>query len=145
MQVADILARKGSLVETVPPGTTVRDIVAKLKELGIGSLIVSVSGTTIDGIVSERDIVGRLDSDGGDLLDLAVDQIMTRDVVTCGLADRADGLLTMMTSRRIRHLPVIDNGVLAGIVSIGDVVKCRLDELVEEAKALEGYIQNTGY
>ncbi len=145
MQVADILARKGSLVETVPPGTTVRDIVAKLKELGIGSLIVSVSGTTIDGIVSERDIVGRLDSDGGDLLDLMVDQIMTRDVVTCGLADRADGLLTMMTSRRIRHLPVIDNGVLAGIVSIGDVVKCRLDELVEEAKALEGYIQNTGY
>ncbi len=145
MQVADILGRKGSAVITVAPDVTVREVVAKLKEIGVGALVVSSNGSTIDGIVSERDIVRRLDTDGGDLLDLGVDQIMTRDVVTCSLADRADGLLTMMTSRRIRHLPVIDDGMLVGIVSIGDVVKSRLDELVEEAKALEGYIQNSGY
>lgn len=145
MQVADILGRKGSAVITVAPDVTVREVVAKLKEIGVGALVVSANGTSIDGIVSERDIVRRLDTDGGDLLDLGVDQIMTRDVVTCGLADRADGLLSMMTGRRIRHLPVIDDGALAGIVSIGDVVKSRLDELVEEAKALEGYIQNSGY
>ncbi|MEZ5229861.1 MAG: CBS domain-containing protein [Acidimicrobiales bacterium] len=145
MQVADILARKGTAVATVAPDDTVRAVVAKLKEIGVGALVVSANGTTIDGIVSERDIVRRLDTDGADLLDLTVDQIMTRDVVTCSLPDRADGLLSMMTGRRIRHLPVIEGNSLAGIVSIGDVVKSRLDELVEEAKALEGYIQNSGY
>lgn len=145
MQVSDILARKGADVVTIPPSSTVREVIAKLAEIGVGALVVSASGTDIDGIVSERDIVRRLDSDGADLLGLGVDQIMTADVVTCGLPDRADGLLTLMTSRRIRHLPVVDGGELVGIVSIGDVVKSRLDELIEEAKALEGYIQNTGY
>ncbi len=145
MQVADILARKGTAVVTVAPDATVREVVSKLKEIGVGALIVSADGTTIDGIVSERDIVRRLDSDGGALLDLTVDKIMTKDVVTCALPDRADGLLSMMTGRRIRHLPVVENGELSGIVSIGDVVKSRLDELVEEAKALEGYIHNSGY
>ncbi len=143
MQVADILGRKGVSVVTVVPGTSVRDVVAKLKEIGVGALVVSANGTTIDGIVSERDIVRRLDSEGGDLLDLSVDQIMTKDVITCALPDLAETLLSMMTRRRIRHLPVVEEGALAGIISIGDVVKSRLDELVEEAKALEGYIQNT--
>ncbi len=143
MQVADILARKGSDVVTVPPDATVREVVAKLKEVGVGALVVSADGTSIAGIVSERDIVRRLDSDGADLLDLVVSEIMTSEVVTCGLPDRADGLLSMMTGRRIRHLPVVENDALTGIISIGDVVKSRLDELVEEAKALEGYIQNS--
>lgn len=145
MQVSDILSRKGTDVATITPTSTVREVIAKLAEIGVGALVVSANGTDIDGIVSERDIVRRLDSDGGSLLDAGVDQIMTAKVVTCGLPDRADGLLSLMTSRRIRHLPVVDEGALVGIVSIGDVVKSRLDELVEEAKALEGYIQNTGY
>ncbi len=143
MQVADILARKGSDVVTVPPEATVREVVATLKEIGVGALVVSADGTSIVGIVSERDIVRRLDSDGAALLDLVVTEIMTKEVVTCGLADRADGLLSMMTGRRIRHLPVVENEAMTGIISIGDVVKSRLDELVEEAKALEGYIKNS--
>ncbi len=143
MQVADILGRKGSDVATVAPSLSVRDVVAALAEHGVGALVVSGDGTSIDGIVSERDIVRRLASDGAALLELSVDQIMTRDVVTCAAADRADQLLGLMTSRRIRHLPVATDGALSGIVSIGDVVKSRLDELVEETRALEGYIQNS--
>jgi CBS domain-containing protein len=143
MQVADMLARKGMGVVTVAPGATVRTVVAELRRYGVGALVVSTDGHTIDGIVSERDIVRRLDTDGAAMLDLTVDQIMTRDVVTCGGNDRADELLAQMTERRIRHLPVVEDGRLVGIVSIGDVVKSRLDELVDETKALEGYIQNT--
>ncbi len=143
MQVADILTRKGSDVATVLPTLSVREVVAALATHGVGALVVSGDGTSIDGIVSERDIVRRLASDGEALLDLPVDQIMTRDVVTCAAADRADQLLGLMTSRRIRHLPVATDGELSGIVSIGDVVKSRLDELVEETRALEGYIQNS--
>jgi CBS domain-containing protein len=143
MQVADMLARKGSEVATVTPDRSVRDVVDALKEHGVGALVVSNDGVGIEGIVSERDIVRRLATDGAALLDLAVREIMTRQVVTCDPADRADSLLGLMTGRRIRHLPVLDGGRLAGIVSIGDVVKSRLDELVEEAKHLEGYIQNS--
>lgn len=140
MRVSDVLRSKGDVVATVPPETTVRDVVAGLREHGVGAFVVSADGRTIDGIVSERDVVRRLATDGAEVLDQPVDAIMTRDVHTCSPAQPLDELNALMTNTRIRHLPVVTDGVLGGIVSIGDVVKARMHALEEDAQRLTDYI-----
>lgn len=141
MYVSEILDRKGSSVVTVAPGDSVRSVVATLAEKGFGALVVSANGSTIDGIVSERDIVRQLDRDGERVLDESVGEIMTTPVMTCAPGDRVQGLMSRMTEHRIRHLPVEKDGSLAGMISIGDVVKWRVTELEQEMGHLENYIK----
>jgi CBS domain-containing protein len=142
MQVQGILTVKGNDVATIEPGVTVRDAVARLRERGVGALVVSGDGRSIEGIVSERDIVRRL-ADGAGVLDVQVDAVMTADVRTCGPTDTVDALMALMTEHRIRHVPVVDDDrQLLGIISIGDVVKQRLGDLEGENRALVEYIQH---
>ncbi len=141
MQVAEMLRHKGTHTVTVPPEATVNQAVELLREYGYGALVVSSDGTTIEGIVSERDIVRALGL-RSDLLQLPVSDIMTSPVFTCQPADRADQLMAMMTDKRIRHLPVEVDGGLAGLISIGDVVKFRVSELETETQAMQEYIQH---
>lgn len=142
MKVRDILAHKGSAVVTVRPDTTVTTAVHRLMLERIGALVVSDDGVRLLGIVSERDIVRVVAERGADALapDVTVEEVMTRNVLTCGLDDTVKDLMTTMTQRRIRHLPVVENGRLAGMVSIGDVVKNRLEEVELEANVLREYI-----
>jgi CBS domain-containing protein len=140
MRVADIIRQKGDGVGTLPPGATIADAVAALRTLGVGAVVVSDDDVTVEGILSERDIVRRLDVDGAEVLDLEVGDLMTTDVVTCGLDATLADLMSVMTDRRIRHIPVVEDGRLGGLVSIGDVVKGRLEELEEERRHLEDYI-----
>lgn len=142
MQVAELLRGKGSEVATVTPADTVGRTVELLRSLNIGAVVVSVDGSSIDGIVSERDIVRAMSDTAGDLLDRPVSSIMTADVHTCSMTDRVDQLMSLMTDKRIRHLPVAVDGALGGIVSIGDVVKSRVAELEVEARQLTEYIQH---
>lgn len=125
---------------TVRGTAEVREAVAVLDRLGIGALVVSDDGTTIDGIVSERDIVRVLVGDPADVLGRPVATIMSTTVHTCGPDDLVDTLMAVMTDRRIRHVPVVADGVLAGIVSIGDVVKTRITELERDRTELMEYI-----
>ncbi|WP_228001719.1 CBS domain-containing protein [Nocardia australiensis] len=141
MRIAEILHRKGSDVTTVPPETTVRSLLGTLAEHNIGAVVVSADGATIAGIVSERDVVRSLHARGADLLDTPVSEIMTADVRTCAPGDRVDGLRTTMTEHRVRHLPVVHEGRLIGIVSIGDVVKSAISELATERQHLVEYLQ----
>nr|WP_198586973.1 CBS domain-containing protein [Glycomyces xiaoerkulensis] len=121
-----------------------RTLLAELAEHNLGALVVSTDGYTVDGIVSERDVVRALHADPG-LHDAPVSRIMTGDVRTCSFDDSIDDLMVLMTDQRVRHVPVLaGNGVLAGIVSIGDVVKGRIGELEFEMEQLEGYISNSG-
>jgi CBS domain-containing protein len=143
VNVEGIIARKGSDVYTIAPGATLAEAVRVLRERGIGALVVSVNGSRLDGILSERDVVRRLASDGGDALDMTVARAMTNPVVTCGLHDELGDLMSVMTDRRVRHLPVVNDGGLCGLVSIGDVVKHRLVELEVENQALFDYIAHT--
>ena len=142
MLIAEILRSKGNKVATVRPDDTVERAVSMLKEHGIGALVVSGNGSTIDGILSERDIVRALEAHAGDTLSMPVSQFMTADVVTCKPGSRTGELMAMMTERRIRHIPVVNEGSLVGLVSIGDVVRVRLQELKDEAALLEEYIQH---
>ena len=140
MQVAKILQHKGSEVYTIKPDATIEAAVLRLRDEGIGALVVSRDGTSVDGIVSERDFVHGLAERGADLLRAPVSDVMTRDVMTCRLTDTSGTLLSHMTERRVRHVPVIENGKLCGMISIGDAVKSRLDEVLHEADALREYI-----
>jgi CBS domain-containing protein len=140
MNVETILRNKGSRVATIRPGATIAEAVDMLNRERIGALVVSDDGKGVDGVLSERDIVITLAEYGGDLLTRTVDEIMTRDVVTCGPSDTVGGLMAEMTNRRIRHLPVVKDGRLHGIVSIGDLVKNRLDEVEFEANSLRSFI-----
>lgn len=142
MQVADILRHKGSAVATIAPNMPVAQAVEALREHAIGALVVSVNGERIDGIVSERDIVRALHGPEAPVLERLVADVMTTPVRTCSPADRIEGLMVLMTEHRIRHLPVEVDGRLAGIISIGDVVKARVAELEGEARALEDYIHH---
>ncbi len=144
MLVADILHGKGTTVVTVHPDATVAELVRLLAEHRIGALVVSVDGSAVEGIVSERDVVGVLASAGAAALDEQVASICTRAVITAGPDDRLDGLAKVMTEGRFRHVPVVADGVLAGIVSIGDVVKARIGQLETEQEALTGYITSGG-
>lgn len=140
MRIADVLRRKGDLVVTVSPDETVRGLLSLLAEHGVGALVVSRDGRAVDGIVSERDVVRRLHADGERLLDATVAQIMTSEVHTCTPQDHVNDLMRTMTDARVRHIPVVVDGELRGIVSIGDVVKHRIDELTDERDQLTAYI-----
>ncbi|MFX0576341.1 CBS domain-containing protein [Nocardia nepalensis] len=141
MRIAEILRRKGSDVATVAPETTVRTLLSTLAEHNIGAVVVSPDGNRIVGIVSERDVVRSLHARGAALLDTPVSEIMTVDVHTCAPEDRVDSLRGTMTEHRIRHLPVVRDGRLIGIVSIGDVVKSAISELATERQHLVEYVQ----
>lgn len=141
MNVQSIIGTKGTEVATIPQTATLRDAVRALGERRIGALVVSGDGRAIEGIVSERDIVRAAATLGSGALDSSVGSVMSTDVITCTHGDGVDRLMGLMTERRIRHLPVVDDrGHLAGIVSIGDVVKARLAELEHENHALAEYI-----
>lgn len=140
MRIADLLRRKGSTVATVTPQTSVSELLARLAEHNVGALVVVDGAGVVTGIVSERDVVRRLHQHGPDLLRRRVGDIMTTIVATCGPQDSVDELSALMTQRRIRHVPVLVDGTLAGIVSIGDVVKSRMDELEQNQEQLEAYI-----
>jgi CBS domain-containing protein len=138
--IATVLRSKGEFVATVVPSATVQELLETLAEHRIGAVVVS-SGAGIAGIVSERDVVRRLRDDGAELLRRPVARIMTTHVVTCRRETSVEELMATMTERRIRHVPVVDDhGALVGIVSIGDLVKCRISELESERDDLVGYI-----
>ena len=140
MRVSGILTAKGSEVATIAATASAGDAAALLRDQGVGALVVSSDGRSIDGIVSERDLVRRLAATGPAMLDEPVTVTMTAPVQTCAPDDHVDELMARMTERRIRHLPVSIDGALAGIISIGDVVKWRVTELEEEARQLHDYI-----
>lgn len=150
MKISDILQRKlrhpGSDVVTVLPNMTVRELLSVLAEQGIGAVVVVEEGgetgdaAAVAGIVSERDIVRRLDEFGAGVLDAPVSQIMTTAVLTCAPDDELDVLAGTMTERRVRHMPVVESGALVGLVSIGDVVFSRIHQLEVDRGQLEQYI-----
>lgn len=141
MRVSDILRSKGDEIVTIAPEATLADATATLTSRNFGALVVSSDGTTIEGIVSERDIVRRLAQRGPEALDGTVREAMTVDVRTCERGDSIEQLMRVMTEHRIRHLPVVDGGRLCGVVSIGDVVKRRVEQLETETEHLQSYIQ----
>jgi CBS domain-containing protein len=141
MNVTDLLRRKGTDVSVVPPGATLAEAARMLSTQHIGALVVSSGGGSIDGILSERDIVRRVAERGAPSLDDSVSSAMTAAVRTCGRDDSVEDLMAVMTEHRIRHLPVSTDGRLDGIVSIGDVVKHRVEALEEERRHLTEYIQ----
>jgi len=140
MNVETILRTKGRAVTTIRPGETVSAAIDMLISRNIGALVASEYGEKVEGIISERDIVHALAHHGARLLSLSVAEVMTRPVVTCDPAESVGELMAEMTSRRIRHLPVVQDGRLCGIVSIGDLVKNRLDEIEYEASSLRSFI-----
>lgn len=140
MRIADLLRKKGTAVATVTPETTVTTLLTGLADKNVGAMVVVAPDGSIAGIVSERDVVRRLNDHGPTLLDGPVADIMTTLVASCGPDDSVDQLSILMTERRIRHVPVLDNGRLAGIISIGDVVKNRMEELEKSQEQLEAYI-----
>jgi CBS domain-containing protein len=142
MKVRDILAHKGRNVITIRPETSVATVVHRLALERIGALVVSDDGSRVLGIISERDIVRVLAERGAEILatSLKVEDVMTRHVMTCAQEDSVKEIMGVMTQRRIRHLPVVESGRMIGIVSIGDVVKNRLEEVELEANVLREYI-----
>ena len=140
MNVDSILKVKGGAVVTIQPTASIAEAVEALCRNRIGALVVSANGREPCGILSERDIVHGLGSHGVALLERRVEELMTKTLVTCGPHDRVSDLMALMTERRIRHLPVLRNGKLAGLVSIGDVVKNRLDEIESETTSLKAYV-----
>ncbi|RAI44966.1 CBS domain-containing protein [Rhodoplanes roseus] len=141
MTVKTILARKGTAVVTIDPAATVAAAVKLLGERGIGAVVVTgAEGRTI-GIISERDIVKALAATGAAVMETPVSEIMTRKVVTCGQQDTIGELMQQMTEGKFRHVPVVEQDRLVGIVSIGDVVKSRLEQMEQESDALRDYIR----
>lgn len=140
MKISDVVRRKGSTVATVPPSATVTMLLERLTEHDVGAMVVRGPDGSLTGIVSERDVVRQLQVHGAALLSFPVESIMTTDVVTCTPHDSVEDVMRLMTERRVRHVPVVDHGMLAGIVSIGDVVKSRIDDLEATAGYLESYI-----
>ena len=141
MLVSQILKSKPAAgVVTSPPSMLVSEAASELAAKRIGTLVISEDGKVPVGILSERDIVRELGRRGGGCLTDTVDKLMTTKLVTCGLEDRADEVMQKMTDGRFRHMPVLTDGELAGLISLGDVVKARLQELAMEKDALEGMI-----
>ena len=139
MRIADVLRNKGASVATITPETSVAGLLTELTVHNIGAMVV-VSPDGLVGIVSERDVVRKLHELGSDILHRPVSDIMTTLVVTCTPDDSVNSLTALMTEKRVRHVPVVVNGRLAGIVSIGDVVKTRMEELETEQQQLQAYI-----
>jgi len=143
MNVAAILKQKGKAVSTVGPTVSLLEAAQRLSTKRIGAVVVVGSRGEVAGIVSERDIIRVLATEGAECLVRPVSEMMTRQVVTCQEADTLDELMAMMTARRFRHLPVITDGALVGIVSIGDVVKHHVAEVEMEATAMRDYITHS--
>ena len=143
MKIGDVLnAKPESGVVTITPDAGVRELIAKLAEHNVGALIVSSDGETVEGIVSERDVVRHLHHDGT-VINNTVGAIMTEVVETTAPDSTLDELMEIMTNRRIRHVPVVKDGVLVGIVSIGDVVKHKMSQLQFERDQLDSYVHQT--
>jgi CBS domain-containing protein len=140
MKISALLAVKGASVVTIRPDASVAEAVAALGRYNVGALVVSTDGRSVDGIISERDIVRGLDQLGSGVLEPQVDTIMSAEVHTCSPEDTVESLMSTMTEHRVRHVPVVEGGVLAGMVSIGDVVKNRMEELEQDRDALVDYI-----
>jgi CBS domain-containing protein len=141
--VSDLIKRKGSAVTSAPPETTIAALLDLLAEHRIGAVVVSADGG-VDGIVSERDVVRALRTAGAALLDAPISSVMTADVVVSAPGDTVEDMMRVMTERRIRHVPVVtEGGRMAGIISIGDVVKSRIDELEADRDQLIGYIHSS--
>jgi CBS domain-containing protein len=140
MSVSQILSVKGRNVITASPGDTVASVVKTLAEKRIGAIVVTDSKGGIAGIVSERDVVRHLARDGANLLSVPVSAIMTKGVKTAGEGDNEQEIMALMTEHRIRHLPVVAGGKLAGMISIGDVVKNRIEAIQREAEHMKAYI-----
>lgn len=142
MQIADVLAAKGSAVHTVRPDTAITDLLTMLAAQGVGAVVVVDAGGSVPvGIVSERDVVRGLHARGASLISADVSTIMSHRLTTCRPGDRIEDLSVTMTEKRIRHIPVVDDGgALAGLVSIGDVVKNHIGQLEEHRVQLEAYI-----
>jgi CBS domain-containing protein len=142
VQISQLLRRKGREVATIDGAETVRAALGVLADKGIGAIVVSSDGQHIDGIISERDVARGMNTHGAGLLAEPVSSVMTAQVHTCSPHMSVHDLARTMTDHRVRHVPVVEDGALVGIVSIGDVVKARLDELEEERKQLVDYIQS---
>jgi CBS domain-containing protein len=140
MRISDVLRGKGTQVVTITPDTTVRRLLAVLAEHGIGAVVVSADGTSVDGIASERDIARAFAKRGAAVMSEPVTAIYTAEVHTVTPETELEDVMRMMTERRVRHAPVVVDGRLRGIVSIGDVVKNRIDELETERTTLTEYI-----
>jgi CBS domain-containing protein len=139
MRISDVLKNKGAAVVTSKPDATVQELLAGLAEKNIGAMVV-VGAEGVVGIVSERDVVRQLNRHGADVLSRPVSSIMTATVATCTKSDTVDAVSGLMTENRVRHVPVLDGKQLIGIVSIGDVVKTRMEELEAEHQQLQSYI-----
>ncbi|NHC44319.1 CBS domain-containing protein [Motilibacter aurantiacus] len=144
MYVRDVLHRKGSAVVTVPPDLTVAGLLATLAEHNIGAVLVTDDAMSVVGVASERDVVRALADRGPGVLPAPVRDIMSTELTVAGPGDGLDQVMAQMTERRVRHIPVLEDGALVGIVSIGDVVKSRMDELESEREQLIGYISSSG-
>ena len=141
MKVEDILKAKSHRVATMRPESAIDTVIHRMRLDRIGAIVISSDGSTIEGILSERDIVYGLVEHGAGLLKMTAAHVMTHEVITCRLQDTIKDVMSKMTHRRIRHVPVLENGELAGIVSIGDVVKHRLEEAELDSTVLrEAYI-----
>lgn len=141
MQVSDILRTKGDAVTTVAPDDRVEVAARLLGAHRIGALVVSADGASVDGIISERDIVAHIAALGAEALDSTVGAIMSRSVITCDPGDTVEQIMAVMTERRFRHLPVVVDGELRGIVSIGDAVARRVAELESEQELMRDYLR----
>ncbi len=141
MRISEVIRRKGDEVVTISPDASVGQLLELLAGRGIGAVVVSDDGASVTGIVSERDVVRHLHLHGTDVLRGTVAAIMTTQVLTCSLDDDLEALARQMTEHRFRHVPVVVEGRLHAIVSIGDIVKNRIDELQHERDQLVGYIQ----
>lgn len=142
MLIEHILQQKGRVVVTITAAEPVEQAVATLRQHNIGAIVVAGDDGGVAGIISERDVVRALATDGPAALGRAVGDLMSREVTTCRPRATADELMKVMTERRIRHIPVVDGQALVGIVSIGDVVKSRIGELEDEAETLHDYLSS---
>ncbi len=140
MKLAELLRGKSQDIVKIKASQNIADAAVALTEKKIGALLVEDEGGEIVGILSERDIVGGMGPHGADLHDVAVEELMTRNVIRCSLEDTVHEAMAMMTDRRIRHLPVFEGGQLVGFISIGDLVKYRIMEVQSEAEAMRSYI-----
>jgi len=140
MQVENILQSKGRAVHTLPTGASIAEAVEMLNTRRIGAIVVTTADGKVAGILSERDVVRHLGKDWSSLSSRPVSEVMTKDVVTMSRRATIAEVMERMTERRIRHLPIVDNGELVGIVSIGDVVKRRIEDVEREADEIRAYI-----
>ena len=141
MTVKEILSHKGSDVVTTDPSASVSEAIKLLAARRIGAVVVTGADRRMVGILSERDIVRALADKGAKALDMPIAEIMTRKVITCGIGETVCELMERMTTGKFRHVPVVEQGRLAGIISIGDVVKSRVQEMEQESAALQDYIR----